>query len=58
LVEQLNVVSGENVRLDTGNHPGAPILITDPTDATLLSLLMPMAWLAPALEPVRTRARR
>jgi DNA polymerase-3 subunit beta len=58
LVEQLDAISGENVRLDTGNHPGTPVVITDPADPSFVSLLMPMTWLAPALEPVRTRATR
>jgi DNA polymerase-3 subunit beta len=53
LLEQLDAISGDTVRLDPGNHPGTPVLITDPTDATFLSLLMRMAWLAPAAEPVR-----
>jgi DNA polymerase-3 subunit beta len=53
LLEQLDAISGDTVRLDPGNHPSTPVLITDPTDTTFVSLLMRMAWLAPAAERVR-----
>jgi DNA polymerase-3 subunit beta len=58
LLEHLDAISGDSLRLDPGSRPGAPVLITDPTDATFVSLLVPMAWLAPALEPVRKRGRQ
>jgi DNA polymerase-3 subunit beta len=58
LLEQLDEIVGKIVRLDPGNHPTTPVLITDPTDTTFLSLLMRMAWLAPSAEPVRKQAHR
>jgi DNA polymerase-3 subunit beta len=57
LLQLLDMIRCDTLRLDPGNHPGTPALITDPADATFVSLLMPMAWLAPTLEPARKRAR-
>ena len=58
LLQLLDMIRCDTLRLDPGNHPGTPVLITDPADTTFVSIIMPMAWLAPALESVRKWARR
>jgi DNA polymerase-3 subunit beta len=57
LLDQLDEIASKIVRLDPGNETGTPVLISDPADSSFLSLLMPMAWLAPAAERKPALAR-
>ncbi len=43
LAELLDELAGERVRFDA-NDAHSPMLVTDPEDADLLTLLMPCAW--------------
>jgi DNA polymerase III sliding clamp (beta) subunit (PCNA family) len=44
LAEQLDELTGTRVRLDCNGGDPSPILITDPNDADLTTLLMPCRW--------------